>query len=166
MEWKKFFKPNLEKILILVIVFTFFPWPRQIYITPGFFTSFLFYGPITLSEILSILLQINNPYGSVLPRLFSNYMVGTYLNFTVVLVLSYLLSCFIAYKTSFFRPTKSKSIITLLILLVSFIIFLILFLPSGYNENALSFNILISLILFSISYITYSFIQKNKTHKL
>lgn len=169
MNWKEFFKPKLERIIILLIVFTFFPWPRQIYITPNFFISFLFYGPITLAKILSISLQLGTTYGastSISGRLFSNQILLTYLNLIIVIFLSYLLSCFISHKTTFLKPTKIKSVISFSILLILFTALLILFLSRGlYNENALSLNIMVPLALFSILYVVYSLFE-NKNKKL
>lgn len=164
MNLKEFLKPNLEKIILLLIIFTFLPWPRQIYITPGFFISFLFYGPITLAEILSIPLQLGTRYGSpiaIFGKLFGSQMLLTYLNFIMVVVLSYLSSCFISYKTLFLKPTKTKAIISFSILAITSTGLLILFLD-GYNEKALGFNIIFPLIIFSIVYVIYSLIEKRK----
>jgi len=165
MKWKDMLKPNLEKIIILLILFTFFPWPRQVYVTPMFHTTFLFYGPVTLSEILSIPLQLGTTYGSseaMFGRLFSNQMLSTYLMFAVFLIVCYLVASFISYKTKFLKTTKIKTILSFVILLGSFIGLLILFISHTYNENALGFNFIVPLIIFSIFYIIYSLVEKKK----
>jgi len=165
MDWKEFFKPNLEKIILLLILFTFFPWPRQIYVTPMFHTTFLFYGPVTLSEILSIPLQLGTSYGSseaMFGRLFSNQMLSTYLMFALFLIVCYLLASFISYKTNFLKPTKIKTRLSFGILCVSFIGLLILFVTHTYNEKALGFNLIVPLLIFSIFYIIYSLVERKK----
>lgn len=165
MNWKEMLKPSLEKIITLLILFTFSPWPRQIYVTPMFYTTFLFYGPVTLSEILSIPLRLGTTYGSseaMFGRLFSNQMLSTYLMFAVFLIICYLLASLISYKTNFLKSTKTKTILSFIIFLVSFVGLLVLFISHTYNENALAFNIIIPLVLFSLFYIIYSLIQKRK----
>lgn len=163
MNWKKILKPNLEKIILLLIIFTFFPWPRQIYVTPMFHTTFLFYGPVTVAEILSIPLQLGITYGSseaMFGRLFSNQMLTTYLVFILFIIICYLVAGFISYKTKFLKPTKIKSLLSFALLFISFIGLLILFTGHTYNEKALTLNVIGPLILFSIFYVGYSVIEK------
>lgn len=164
MNIKEFLKPNLGKIIIFLILFTLFPWPRQIYVTPRFYTTFLFYGPIKVAEILSIPLQLGVHYTSrdvMLSRLFSPVMRSVFLNLLLVLILSYLLSCLISIKTNFLRPTKIKTVLSFIFLVVSFIALPILFLSRGiYNEKALTFNILVPLVVFNIFYLIYSLAEK------
>ena len=165
MEWKEILKPNLEKIILLLILFTFFPWPRQIYVTPMFHTTFLFYGPVTLSEILSIPLQLGITYGSseaMFGRLFSNQMLSAYLIFALFLIVCYLLSAFISHKTNFLKPTRRKTILSFTLLGISFLGLLMLFTTHTYNKNALSYNLIIPLILFGIFYMIYSLIERKK----
>ena len=153
--WKEFFKPSLEKIIIFLIVFTVLPWPREIYATPSFFTTFLFYGPVTLSEILVEL--IPTPY---LPKLLSGRMLEMYPVFIAFILSSCLVSCFISYKTTFLKLTKIKSILSFAVLIISFVGLLIFLIGEGYSDTALGFNIIIPLFLFSIFYIIYSLIEK------
>lgn len=165
MNIKEFFKPTLEKIIIFLIIFTFFPWPRQIYITPRFYTSFLFYGPIRVAEILSVPLELGHHFGStaiMFSTLFSPVMRSIFLNLLLVVILSYLLSCLISLKTNFLKPTKIKVILSFVSLFIFFIAPLVLFLSRGiYNEKAMAINILLPLVIFSFFYLIYSSFQKH-----
>lgn len=166
MDWKEFLKPNWEKAIIFLIVFTFFPWPRQIYVTPMFFTTFLFYGPVAISLILSIVFQADTSFGSLegmLGRLFSGQLLFVYANLIAVIVLSYLAACFVSHKTSFLRPTKTKAILSFAVLLVSFALILATLVSRDiFNENAMTAIVLGPLFLFSIFYLLYSLIKKRQ----
>jgi hypothetical protein len=63
--WKELFKPTLGKIIMCVILFTFFPWPMSNYVGHHrFVTSYLLTGPVLLAELVNIPLQWGHHYGS------------------------------------------------------------------------------------------------------
>ncbi|MCX6796600.1 MAG: hypothetical protein NTW06_03840 [Candidatus Falkowbacteria bacterium] len=171
MKWEILLKPSIEKVVIFLILFTFLPWPREIYITPSFHLTFLFYGPVTLSEILSIPLQLGDHYASpeyMYGRLFSGQMIRIYCSFFLFLITCCFFSIFLSNKTIFFKATKIKTLLSFLILFLFFsgLLFFLLATDRYDNNNALALNIVIPLFLFSIFYIFYSTFQKILNNKL
>ena len=153
-------KPNLEKLIIFLILFTFLPWPNLTMVgcqsMPNFGICgipFPFYGPAVVEGISSTILTWLGDYPHSLEGL-------TILSLIVFLIACYLLAGFIQYKTKLLKPTKTKSILSFALLLIAVAGMIFLLHPSYDKEITLICDI--SLAVFSIFYVVYSLIEKKK----
>lgn len=159
MRLTEILRPSLEKLIIFLILFTFLPWPNISALScqslPNFGICgipFPFYGPASVVGLSSTLLTWLGDYPHTLDGSFAAM-------FIIFLVACYLIAGIIAVKTKLLKPTKTKSISSFALLLITFVGLIILLQP---NDKGVTLIGIISLAIFSIFYMVYSLIEKKK----
>jgi len=164
MDLGEILRPTISKLIVLLVVFSFFPWPYEINNGDmySYSLSFLCYGPLTLTMLLNIPLQYHDMPNSleiIKTKLLTPQMISLYFIFLAFVLLCYLVACIVTYKSLVFKPTPVKSIMSFLILIAALASLTYLFIGNNYDETKLHFTIMGSFLIFDSFYILNSIIE-------